>query len=257
MYRDKCLGVFDNLFNMAKEVDEFEYICSLMRIRLPIEVGWDPLEETQALFNDLTTLIDGVAAPYTRLRLLLMLYCHITEADSIYIIIDNLLSTIGGKRCNINPFSDLYRPKNKMRIYQFPPSSKSIIKMLKEHAELLNKKELIDIIDSMFNDQLRNAFFHSDYILYKDEMRSRNAWFLTNAGISSHSINLSEVESQICKGTDFYQAFIKTYLNKVFKYKENKMIKGRFGRNGEEVPIEILADKERGLYGFRGVDATI
>jgi hypothetical protein len=51
--------IFDDLFTRAREADEFEYACALLRVRGMEDVGWDPLEETAALFNGIASLLQA------------------------------------------------------------------------------------------------------------------------------------------------------------------------------------------------------
>jgi len=41
------------------------------------------------------------------------------------------------------------------------------------------------------------------------------------------------------------------YIEQRAGYSQNKMIDGRFGADESRVPIELLADLHRGLYGVR------
>lgn len=48
----------------------------------------------------------------------------------------------------------------------------------------------------------------------------------------------------------FYEAFVLEYEEQRGSYKSNKTVLGRIA--GEDpVPVELLADAEHGLYGFR------
>jgi len=83
------IAILDSLFTRARAKDEFEYVCALLRIRGLEDAGWDPLEETQSLYRDLVGLMDGPLRDDTRLRLGLLLYCHLIEVDAIYGILEN------------------------------------------------------------------------------------------------------------------------------------------------------------------------
>ena len=67
-------GIFERLFNQAREADEFEYVCALLRIRGMEDAGWDPLEETQHFYNDIGALMEAPLNDYARIRLGLLLY---------------------------------------------------------------------------------------------------------------------------------------------------------------------------------------
>jgi hypothetical protein len=44
------------LFAVAKAKDEFEFACTLLRVRGMEDVGWDPFQETQQLVDDTMSL---------------------------------------------------------------------------------------------------------------------------------------------------------------------------------------------------------
>lgn len=247
-------AVLNKLFIGAKKKDEFEYVCTLLRIRGTEGAGWDTLRETEALFLELVGLINAPLLPATRLRLALLLYCHLIEVKEIYRIIENLLRVIEGKRVSITPFWDLYGNKKGITNRR-PPSAKKIIDYIKEHALKLGMKDLVDLFDEFFSNSIRNAFFHSDYILYKDELRSKESWFPEEISPivvnHSQSIKIDRVVEIINNCILFFQTFMRIYYKHRYSYKKNKVVKARMGPNDSLIAIELLANKDLGLYGFR------
>lgn len=244
--------ILDNLFLKAKLQDEFEYICALLRIRGMESAGWDPFEETQHLFNDIVSLAQIPLKGDTQIRLLLFVYCHITEVDAIYCIIENMLRTIEGERCSISPFMNLYGKKKSM-FDSRPPSAKQVVKALQDHAQKLQEHELTDLLTWMFNDQVRNAFFHSDYTIFKDEFRSREANFQTN-NVITKSVKINDLIELINRGLNFFQAFMVAYNEHRLSYKESKTIYGRIGADGGSERVELLIGDNGGVYGFKSVN---
>ena len=244
--------ILNNLFLKAKSKDEFEYICALLRIRGMESVGWDPFEETQNLFADIVSLVQGPLRDDTRIRLLLFVYCHITEVDAIYYVLENMLRTIEGERCSLSPFSHLYGKKKNL-FDSRPPSAKQVVKALQEHAYKIEEQELPDLLEWMFNEQVRNAFFHSDYTIYKDEFRSREANFKTN-NIVTKSIKLNELIELINKGLYFFQCFISVYYEHRVSYKEPKIVHGRIVADGSSEPLQLVIDDNGGVCGFKSVN---
>lgn len=245
--------IFNNLFQKAKLKDEFEYICALLRIRGLESEGWDPLEETQNLFNDIVSLSQGPLRSDTQVRLLLFVYCHLTEVDAMYYVLENMLRTIEGERCSISPFMHLYG-KKKSFLDSRPPSAKQVVRTLQEHAQKLGEKELLELLGWMFNEQVRNAFFHSDYTIFKDEFRSGEARFQTN-NVITKSMKISELIELINRGLNFFQGFMSVYYEHRLSYKEPKIINGRIGANGESEPVELLIGSNvGGVCGFKSVD---
>jgi hypothetical protein len=60
---DDAKARLHDLFEAAKEGDEFEFACTLLRVRGTEDVGWDPFVETSRLVEDLTALILSVMLP--------------------------------------------------------------------------------------------------------------------------------------------------------------------------------------------------
>jgi hypothetical protein len=61
------------LFETANATDEFEFPCTLMRVRGMEDLGWDPFVETDQLVTDLMTLLGAPLVAYTKVRLGLLL----------------------------------------------------------------------------------------------------------------------------------------------------------------------------------------
>jgi hypothetical protein len=250
-----CSEVLEQLFLKAKKQDEFEYVCALLRIRGIEDAGWDPLTETDRLVRDMLGLIHAPLEQHTRIRLALLTYSHLTEVDAIYAILKNMLLVIEGKRCSVEPFWELFRSSKKgaeksRMTGVIPPSAKSVINNIVDHAKNLKEDSLGEILLKMFNEQIRNAFFHSDYILFRDEFRSREARF--------GAIKLEKLVEQVNLGLGFYQAFIATFTRHIQSYDSPKKVTGRIlGDETTRVELTLLADKERGLYGFQGSSSGI
>ena len=188
----RIIDSLDGLFARARETDEFEYACALLRVRGMEDVGWDPLEETAALFGDIGSLLQAPLNDYARIRLRLLLYSHLTEVDAIYEMLVNMLEITAGERYTVDPFGDLYRPEGRPRHKQYPPSAKRVVKDVKKKAAARGEDEIKELLDWFFNDAVRNAFFHSDYVLFKDEFRSREDTFVGKDGVPSPSMKLDD-----------------------------------------------------------------
>lgn len=240
------------LFERARSTDEFEFACALMRIRGAEAAGWDTLYESNNLYNDLTALLETPLISTTKARLALLLYCHIVEADPIHVVLGNMLRVIVGDRCSIDPFHDLYRKKGPLQ--HVPPSLPMKLKRIKELEQVAGSEELSVIVDRVYNDPLRNAFFHSDYSLYDGELRSRGSWFTHADGIRSQVMTQDELRDQVNAGIAFFQAFMVIYQGSIRSYKVNKEILGHLhGTDNPPVQVRLLCDSKYGLYGFESV----
>src|SRR2546430_6328615 len=97
-------ALLDRLFDAALNAEEFEYCCTLLRVRGIMPATWDPLAESYAFTQQLTALINAPSREDLRLGLILLLYCHLTEMDDLYSVPMNLLRVIDGRRYSLAPF---------------------------------------------------------------------------------------------------------------------------------------------------------
>lgn len=197
------------------------------------------------------SLLQAPLHDYALVRLGLLLYSHLTEVDAIYEILVNLVRVTTGERYLFDPFADLYWPPHKPRHEQRPPSAKRVVDRLAEQSRMAGFGEVAELLAWFFSDAMRNAFFHSDYVLYQDELRSREAWFVDGDGRRSRSLKLTEVADLIDRGVLFYRVCMATYTQHRTSYRAEKQIEGRLGAVGNVIPVTLLADSERGLFGFR------
>ncbi len=86
-------------------------------------------------------------------------------------LLANVLQIIAGNRYRMNPFFDLYRRKKKWLLKRIPPSATMKMRRIKKLAKDVGDDHLIEIIDSFFDDQVRNTFSHSDYIITQEYFR--------------------------------------------------------------------------------------
>lgn len=239
----------DEIFQKAKERDEFEYICSLLRIRGMEDAGWDPLAESHAAINDYIALIQSPLRDIIKVRLALLTYCHITEVDALYDMLANMLRTIRGDRCSMVPFID-YTSAMKIKVR----SPKQKIRALTSMERELGRDSLGHAFTSFFDDEIRNAFYHSDYTIYENEFRYRKRWSRQMRVPSA--LPVDEVMKKAQNGINFYLAFMRLYDDHRLRYKEPKILKGRIGSDGSWMDVEIIVRKGLGVTGFRSPPTT-
>lgn len=236
------------LFQAAKASDEFEFACTLMRVRGMEDVGWDPFVETHQLVTDLMTLINTPLVALTKVRLGLLLYSHLTEVSSVYEILANLTRVVAGERYAIDPFLDRY-PRNRKGEPQFL-STAGKVRALKEMLGNVGQPLIVEALDWFFNASVRNAFAHADYTLHEESFRARSERFEVG-GIQTPEMPLPLLAELLNRALAFYGEFMSEYDEQRSGYAANKVIAGRIVADSEPVPVELLADGERGLYGFR------
>jgi hypothetical protein len=236
------------LFQAAKDADEFEFACTLMRVRGMEDAGWDPFVETHQLVTDLMTLINAPLVAYAKVRLGLLLHTHLTEVGSVYEILANLTRVVGGERYAIDPFLDRY-PRNRKGEPQFL-SAAGKVRALKGMLEAGGQPAVAEALDWFFNASVRNAFAHADYTLHRESFRARSESFEVG-GIQTPEIPLPLLAELLNRALAFYGEFMREYDAQRSGYTANKVVVGRIVEDSDPMPVELLADRERGLHGFR------
>lgn len=246
--RDEVGSRVHALFEAAKAADEFEFGCTLLRIRGIEEAGWDPFVETYRLVEDLMGMIKAPLIPHSRVRLWLLLYSHLTEVGAVYDMLANLTRVLRGERYVMDPFLDHY-PRNKKgeALWLSTPGKVRAVQSMLEDAGYAG---LVEVLDWFFYPPVRNAFAHADYTLYEDKFRTRLGLFEVG-GIRTPELPLETLGNLVNRALGFYGAFIDEYEEQRGGYTENKTLTGRIGPGEQPMPVELLADAEQGLYGFR------
>jgi hypothetical protein len=236
------------LFEAAKAKDEFEFACTLLRVRGVEGAGWDPFGETHQLVEDLISIINAPLVPHTKVRLGLLLYSHLTEVGATHDMLANLTRVIAGERYIIDPFLDRY-PRNRKGEPQFF-STPGKVRALREMLDSVNHSPVVETLDWFFHASVRNTFVHADYTLHDDQFRSRSEWFVRD-GVRTSELPLDVLADLVNRALTFHDAFMREHDEQRGGYRTNKTLVGRIRGGPEGDPVELLADAERGLYGFR------
>jgi hypothetical protein len=236
------------LFDAAKTVDEFEFGCTLLRVRGMESAGWDPFGETHQLVEDLMTLVGTPLMPHTKVRLGLLLYSHLSETGAAYDILANFTRVVAGQRYVIDPFLDHY-PRNRKGEPQFL-TTPAKVRAVKEMLSAVDHAAVSETLDWFFHASVRNAFAHADYTLHSDEFRARSEFF-ERRGLRTPTLPLDVLADIVNRALAFYDTFMREHDDQRGGYRANKVVGGRIGGGANYEPVELLADEQRGLYGFR------
>lgn len=237
--------IFSNIFDAAKKNDEFEFCCTLMRIRGAESPGWDTLNESNTLTQQLLSLIHSPLQPDFKLRLTLFLYCHLTEMSDFYSIPANMLRIIDGERYSMNPFNPTAHNSGKEAKY---PIVK--IERISEWADDAGHPGVSDLYRNLLVKEVRNAFFHSDYILTDDSFNIRLGDPVRIESSLVHKVPLEWLIPRLELGINASLALTKLLFDSIGSYKSDKVIRGRFNPDGSYTNITLTADPEQGLTGF-------
>jgi hypothetical protein len=248
-FREEYKAYLWDLFRRAQDKGGFNFVLTLLRFD-GMSIGyWDPMVEAHEALSDLSEMIRKAAQDQDKAkrsyRLSLLVYCHATEMSAPYEILYNILNCVQGKNYEMSPFAELVRPKNKkdksFLREVILPSPRAKIEKLREKCKVIKEPKLMDLFDSFFRQDIRNAFYHSDYCIDLNE-RTFN---ITEVRFGK-SIPLEEINEILFKGFAFYEAFFQTYYG--WRFVAGKV--RRFYRWPRYEVLELLSNEEEGLYGF-------
>ncbi|MDE0059689.1 MAG: hypothetical protein OXI22_13280 [Defluviicoccus sp.] len=245
--------------------DIINYFASLLRVFGKEDGGWDPYAESRATIEDLNSFFK-IDLPEVRFpdsnatlwRIGLLLYGHIVEMDAPYEVLANLLRFRLGKGYSPDAFSEFLtdneKKKKSYRKRPLPPGRKiQVIKELSAEAGLPN---IGAIFDDFYNNHLRNAVGHSDFILADDNFRCRGNLSGTNA----FRLPYERLDEIIRSAKAFIAAFFQMELTarQVWGCQKHRALP--YDRDYKGL-MEVLVDVQDAMCGFRvhwpnGSDST-
>ena len=236
---EKYLNTLDPLFSQAKQKCEFEFICTLLRVRGVEGPGWDTFETLQEAHKTFYKISKKFRNDnFVTTQYSLLLYGLILEASEPYELLANLINVIDGSRYSAGTHYPDYIDQNGKARSQSPADKMA---QLKKKAKKVKLK--IDIFDEFFDNKLRNSIFHSDYTISGNEVRimhpekiyARDEWLtLINRALS------------------YLEALTMVYQFNISEYKTPKIIKPHpeFSADLKEMCITIVR-KGHGLIGLK------
>ena len=250
------------------DADWLQYLCCFLRVLDKKDEGWDPLNESRQMLEDLIALnnanlssLDLDNADKTHLRLHLISYVHLTEMSAPYFMMANLLRIHAQLPYTVNPFRmtdatiksrrPIAKSQHKQTFRKPLPSAHHKI----SEIGLLAAKADLNSVSQSFEDfyvaPLRNAIAHSDYTLEVEEMhlignqiKDRN-----NPHLFTSRLSLIELGEIIAKAYDFYTAFF--LLESVARKELGKLAGGLVEYQQQYKGIlEFLSDEQGAFSGF-------
>lgn len=218
MTEEEIEAIKDRYFEILKPIflpddpvsnDIINYFASLLRIVGMEDKGWDPYLESRAILEDLNAIMQTDLPKekfpnreLTTWRMGLLMYTHIVEMDAPYEVLTNLLRFRLGDGYSPNPYFKFLTRDQKKRFKKsglFPKQKIEIIKKLSVQANLT----VGEIFDDFYNNKLRNAIDHSDYIITDEEFRCRSG----TGAVGAFSISLKDLNEIITKAKIFISTF--------------------------------------------------
>lgn len=250
---DRYLAILDPLFFPSDPIsnDVIRFFASLLRVRGIEDVNSDPFGESRATLEDLNRLMQ-IDLPddqfpdrsSTNWRLGLQFYCHIVEMSAPYEVLANLLRFRLGEGYSPNPFHKFLNAKERKRADRYGVSTYDKLAVLKRLGHRAGIA-LESLIDEFYLPELRNAVTHSDYILQKDRVISRE-------GYPNSVLNLSY--ESLDKTLSAARAFISAFFG--LELESRRSWGACAGRALPYDPhykgmMEVLADRDGLMNGFK------
>jgi hypothetical protein len=238
--------IVQDLFSRARARDEFEYSCALLRLRGMESPGSDPLRESLALMDQMARLLQAPLEGGLQIRLALFLYCHIVEMHDVYHVLGNMMRVALGERYSMNCFNGGLHPSR-----TDAKSRDAKISCMREWSAELVSCAAGEMLSDMWLGGVRNAFFHSAYSLHEDSFIIRRGKGVLIGNMMHHKVDLTWLVPRIQLGINVGLNLLRCVDDGIRSYKENKIVMGRLADPDLPIPIELTADPEFGLTGFR------
>lgn len=240
--RTDFIRYFDSLFDRAWKSSGLDALFTILRVDGLSDANWDPYEESDRAITDFNWILQKTSEEQKRdshLRAGLLLYCHSVEMSAPAAMICNMLRCCLKQEFQIDPFFHMiYRPKKKPFEW-VPPSARKKFAELTRLAGEAHEEALVQYLGMFFDDRVRNAFVHSDYVI-------TDKYFRWTEGGHAQQISLLDLGQKIRTCFDFYGAFMAAHKGWRLQFNHSR----RFHKlPGYEV-LEILTNEKVGLYGF-------
>jgi hypothetical protein len=240
-------AVLAPLFERAVKTGAFDLACTLLRVGGLEMADWDAFQESRTAFADYNWILEKVRerGDTAARRVGLLMYCQAVEMNAAHEILANLLRSKAGAAYSPAPLRHLGRlAKKKPRgldvfTNYVPPSAKQKFRAINELATRVGYLELNVAMARFFDDRVRNAFTHSDYILTDRHFRFRE-------GGLAQQIDVDQLDRLINECFAFYSVFMDLHDQWLRALGKGK----RFYKWPNYEVLELLSSEEEGLYGF-------
>lgn len=177
------------------------------------------------------------------MRIILLLYCQLSEAGGVYESLKNIIGIVEKVPYNLLPFRHLTRAKeNPKRV--IGPNANATFRDLAAHARAIGMTSLSSSFEKVFRDDVRNGMYHCDYILWNDGLRLRHR----NGGHATR-IEYREVLSLVGIGLAFFKIVQTLRSSSLHFFDPPREIIGRFSAN-PPMPHSVGYDPQTGTLSI-------
>ena len=253
--RERYIEILRPLFMPDDPVsnDILNYFASLLRVSGMEDSGWDPYAESRATLEDLNNffninlpedLFPDPNATYWRIGLLF--YSHVVEMDAPYEVLTNLLRFQLGKGYSPNAFFVFLTDNEKKSFKKRGISTGRKIEIIKKLSAEAGLPDVGAIFDDFYNNHLRNAVGHSDYILTNDDFRCRGNISDTKA----FRISYQKLDETLTAAKAFIAAVFQVELSARREWGFKKQQELPYDPHYKGL-MEVLVDDRDVMCGFR------
>lgn len=200
--------------------------------------GWQPSDETITFVREMVSLVNSPLQIHTKARLALVVYCHITEANFLYHDVFNLLLAADGQPPRIVNF--IHKVRNGI-----PPPVNAKITDIKDTADRMGHTDITAMFDEIWKPGLRNAVYHSDYILFENELRTKHRMSQIT------KTPLEQVFDLLQKALHLFEAVLDVRAKGLTSFPKGHRITGRKCPKGHELAsIDVTVDENGRARGY-------
>ena len=244
---EKTERAFRDLFDRARGKNELQFAFSLNpEFRGEQDAGWSTADDAHLAFDEYLAFLSQGEFTSLKARVALAFYCHLAEASGYYEIPKNMLRVVEGQSYNMWPFQKLVETHRKTGAI-IAPSANKVLRDLAGHATTVGLNELAEVFRDAFDPDIRNAYAHADYIIWKDSLRLRKR----NGGVP-RKISWPDFQAYFDRGINVFHVLRQLVDEYVSSYHPAKQFRARMAENEPELLWTIHFDPEKGTFGISG-----
>jgi hypothetical protein len=234
------------LYTFARQINELDFAGSLTgEFRGAQDAGWTTTITAHQVHDELIDFSSNEPRSVAEFRVILMLYCQLSEAGGVYECLKNLMGIFTLQPYNLWPFKDLVRVKNEPRRI-IGPNANSTFRDLAAQAKAIGLSELSSLLEIAFRDDIRNGISYADYVIWNDGLRLRKR----NGGFAA-KLSFDEVNDALTKGIGFFEVLRGLTDYSVKSFDPPRKIVGTFSANNSGEHI-VAYDPHRGSFSISG-----
>lgn len=216
-----------HLYSFAKQVNELDFAMALSgEFRGLQDAGWSTTITANEVSEELSSMLaKRMQISRSEMRIILMLYCQLSEAGGVYEGLKNIIGVLTLKPYILWPFKDLVRTRESPRRV-IGPNANATFRNLAESAKSIGMSQLSILLESAFRDDVRNGVSHADYVIWDDGFRLCNR----NGGYGAR-LSFLEINQEITRGSEFFQILQMYNQMHIMSYNTETTIVGRLSEN--------------------------